>query len=247
MTSPWKLLQQHFHCGFYKSPPLNPVSMNHGCFCKKAELCHFKFANFPAEKWQNWKIQRSLNLCYSLPLGTAPNHFHSPPKTYLGGPLESLEQKMGRREMGDFDSIGEHLPRQHGHIDWICYPSPSSQGPPYDLEVRKPMKLPAFVVQISVGCFDIPTPKKTALNPLVSWWSQKKTCLQNSCIKSFNPLIGPKKTVWNGPSSPFPSPGLPGVFVGVTLPETNILYPSKISYSKWNFHLPTIDPQGASC
>ena len=75
----------------------------------------------------------------------------------------------------------------------------------------------------------------------------QKKCLQNSCIKSFNPLIGPKKTVWNGPSSPFPSPGLPGVFVGVTLPETNILYPSKISYSKWNFHLPTIDPQGASC
>lgn len=107
-------------------------------------------------------------------------------------------------------------------------------GTTRDLEVQKPYEAVGICGPISVGCFDIPTPKKTALNPLVSWWFPKKTCLQNSYIKSFNPLIGPKKTVWNDPSSPFPSPGLPGVFVGVTLPESNI-----ISYTPQKYPIPS--------
>ena len=87
----------------------------------------------------------------------------------FGGYVSSLEdvyllaqkKMVSNRDVEYIDSIDEKKsPLWLHNRGGICYPSASSQGPPCDLEVRKPMKLPGICGPISVGCFDIPTPKK---------------------------------------------------------------------------------------
>ena len=216
-------------------------------FLQKGRTLSFQIRQFSRWKVAKLKNPTQFELVLLTTLGNCTQPLSQSPQNIFRRPIGIIRTKNGEKGDGGFWLHWWTSP-QTTWTHWLDLLS-FSLKPGTTLRPGSPKTLWSCRHLWSNKCGVLwhSHPKKNGPESLGFLVVPKKTCLQNSCIKSFNPLIGPKKTVWNGPSSPFPSPGLPGVFVGVTLPETNILYPSKISYSKWNFHLPTIDPQGASC